>query len=103
MKLKPSEVLIEAKKHLARNSKEAKKGKQRFICYAIGFECSPEQKTVKDLIRNRLKPYSSLGTWLAGNKKIQMNFCDSQTIDRLQLTRHAWVDDLIQEFQSKGQ
>jgi hypothetical protein len=114
--MKTSKVLELAKAGLARNYREGQyeAGKSEYICYAVndahnrGKITIDDRIRVKNIIAERLAPHVSLEDWLEEKHGIAMvwknhtqrdlaDFCD-----KLQQTRHAWVDAMIAEFKAKG-
>lgn len=111
VKMKTSDILKAAKKNLRCTGRID--GKIPWICisikYAIGYysravpqpQLYPKEKKLLELIQSRLFPGNTLELWLQVNHGIQI----SQSIEyrnQIQATRHAWVDSLIEEFESKG-
>lgn len=111
--MKTSEILIEAKKYLAKDYAEiVRRGrnfKQTYICFAIDGAAlaGKKRQALLNLINTRLGgQYATLETWLKAKHGIDrkdwsnISFVDYTT--KMQETRHAWVDSMIAEFQSKG-
>lgn len=96
--MKTSEILIEAKKHLARTGEE--ENKSNYICNAINKASShPKAMLLKDEISNRMNGKQTMKVWL--NKVHGILWHELNTIS-VQAHRHAWVDMLIAEYQAKG-
>ncbi len=66
------------------------------------------ERRIKDHIRVLLGPFScSLGIWLLLEHKIRIVHSDEyeeyiKYFNKMQATRHAWIDSMIAEFQAKG-
>ena len=113
--MKTSTVLKKAKKHLAKNYEDRYRPKEAFICYSI-MEAEDSKKVpksdadrVRDIIRGRLNPYPTLEVWLESKHKINRAYSSAKPtqkikeyINKIQATRHAWVDSMIAEFEAKG-
>ena len=107
--MKTSNILIKAKKLLAKDRAELNSGKLRYICYAIDVAAIPGKKkkeALLDLIQERLGLCPDLESWLQVKHSITRKYISDATyddyIDNLQLTRHAWIDSMIAEFQANG-
>ena len=85
---------------------------QRYICHAAeratgrgGISHKASVKITKH-IEGLLMPHSSLETWLDRGGFIDPGFRGNYGIraylNKMQATRHAWIDNMIKEFQSKG-
>ena len=108
------EILVEAKKYLGKtiSSKgRSEKGKTAYICYSINQVLSQAgiHGTTKsylrliELIHARLEGCSALSTWLVHKGYCKsLEECYEFKGSKLQATRHAWVDSMIQEFKAKG-
>ena len=109
--MKTSEVLALSKPHLAVGWKDSSPWTPGYICYAIanasrcGQFLDEDEIRVKREIASRLYPHLTLGSWLEHEHGIGKDECAKRSIayyNKLQATRHAWVDSMIAEFQSKG-
>jgi hypothetical protein len=114
--MKVSKALELAKPGLARNHCEAMDdpSKTEYICYAVNDAHNRGKITIDDRIRvkgiiaERLAPYMTLESWLEEKHGITMDWKDytqrdlTKFYDKLQATRHAWVDAMIAEFKAKG-
>jgi hypothetical protein len=112
--MKTSTILKKAKKQLAKDHEEVNyTDKESFICYSITAVSEKsgsydETDRVREIVQSRLEPYATLETWLAVNHKIKIADWNSgfskrnAYIDKIQATRHAWVDSMIEEFKAKG-
>ena len=110
MKRKPTRkqkhaLLVEAKKHLARYGNETLHvSKTQFICWAIDLAVHDRDtylvgRALKDLILERLGGPASLEEWLEKNHGISSHhFPAVEYRNKMQETRHAWIDSLIEEF-----
>jgi len=97
--------LIRAKAHLARDAHEmAYHSKARCICWAIALakegRCTPaEVYMISDLLWARLGGTASLEEWLWKNHGIsKYRFPPTEYRNKVQETRHAWIDSLIEEL-----
>jgi ribosomal protein L16/L10AE len=109
--MKTSEVFKRAKQHLAKNFTEmCNTGKEKFICIAI-YTAAGHSKRVTDrdvercrnIVESRLEGKETIESWLVTQGCVpEHNLCDRSTKDRIQAHRHAWLDMLIAEFESKG-
>ena len=110
--MKTSEVFTRAKQHLANDLHEAynHSGKEKFICIAITTAAAHSKRITKEdvercteVVESRLKGAYTLEGWLNDWGCVPAHeLCDRTTKDRIQAHRHAWVDMLIAEFESKG-
>jgi hypothetical protein len=109
--MKTAEVFKRAKEHLAKDFTEVcNTGKNKFICIAI-ITASAYSKRLTgsdierctDIVESRLEGEYTLESWLE-SKGCVGNYLthDRATKDRMQEHRHAWLDLLIAEFESKG-
>lgn len=96
--MKTSQVFIRAKKFLSTVPYE--KGKTEYICYAIDRTRCPkvDREKAKNIIADLLDGYLTLGSWLAYEKEIVNDRCGK----KMQVTRHAWLDHLIEHYESIG-
>lgn len=104
--MKTSTILIRAKKYLAKNYAESDT-KPKYICFAIDVAAIPGKKkeALLKLIQKRLGNHPALESWLRANHGIMQVYPGPlyvAYIDRMQKTRHAWINSLIAEFQAKG-
>jgi len=101
------DLLVKAKTLLARNASEAGPLRlARFVCTALrdavdSSYADAARQDVIDLIRQRLSYISTLDGWLEYHHGIfGYQFKDyAAYLDRMQVTRHAWIDSLIREFE----
>ena len=114
--MKTSTVLKHAKKYLAENKSEiGVPGKLEYICFAVNAaynRCnisSEDMWRIKDMIAKRLDYHATLEEWLGENHNIhapkdwpRSNRKHTAFVNKLQKTRHAWVDSMIAEFKAKG-
>jgi hypothetical protein len=110
--MKTSTVLKRAKKQLAKNFHELTE-KEPYICCGIetvigGKMTYQDSNRVRGTVQNRLAPYSTLEGWLRDNHGIYHPGFDA-TDDiliahktKMQETRHAWIDSMIEEFEAQG-
>lgn len=68
----------------------------RYICHAASS--AGVGRIVQAVVLPLLCPYRSLETWLATEHGIEA----SNNIEKLQATRHAWLDNLIAHYESIG-
>lgn len=96
--MKTSQVFIRAKKLLATGLND--KGKPEYICYAIDrTRCYKRDKEkAKDIIVNLLEGSYAFGGWLENVKGIKNDLVGA----KMQETRHAWLDHLIEHYESIG-
>ena len=106
---KPSEVLEAAKEFLAPKRFRALR-RVIHICYALDEVKSihPESKEaineVQEYILDCLKPAISLGGWLADQGAVEQFDC-FDTLDGMQkmyITRLAWIDHMIVLYREQG-
>lgn len=103
--MKTSEMLIKAKALLSRTYQETDY-KFRYICNAITSSCdntaSSNAKRIMllDEISRRLEICLTLEQWLLKKHGIAQKY-NMAYLDKVQETRHAWIDSMIAEFQSK--
>jgi hypothetical protein len=87
----------------------------RYICHASvearlrGLISLNESSKVQRLLMGRLAGSDSLEQWLDTHHGIKQKFYDDGDmnayyayVDRMQITRHAWLDSMIKEFRLKG-
>ena len=102
--MKLSKVFELAKKNLAR-SREELSDKNFYICNSIKDTTAPlrdKARAIK-IIEERLMGYHTLSQWLfAYYPNHRVGLTDGACMDKLQTTRHAWLTDLIREFEGKG-
>ena len=96
--MKTSQVFIRAKNNLYTG--HGSKGKTEYICYAIEkTRCSEVDKVrTTEIIMGGLSGWVTLGSWLENEKGIEN---DRHGV-KLQETRHAWLDHLIEHYESIG-
>jgi hypothetical protein len=110
--MKTSEVFKRAKEHLAKNIQETRdhSGKQKFICLALTTAAAHSKrvtdedvKRCDEIIESRMDRAYTMESWLAERGYVPYYFAlDRTTKDLIQAHRHAWLDLLIAEFESKG-
>lgn len=74
--------------------------KPAYICYAIEkTRCSfPDKEKAKAVIMNLLEGNYTFGGWLENVKGIE----NTRVGAKMQETRHAWLDHLIEHYESIG-
>ena len=110
--MKTSEVFKRAKEHLAKNIQETRdrSGKQKFICLALTTAAAHSKrvtdedvKRCDEIIESRMDRAYTMERWLFWQGCVPGYFTlDRATRGRIQAHRHAWLDLLIAEFESKG-
>lgn len=104
-KVKTSEILIAAKRHLAYTKYEYISSgiKEMYICDAIGRTCHRngdewyrKSRDLRAHICRQISPYMSVNGWARANIGDDLSFFEVQTI------RHRWVDELIAHYRSIG-
>jgi hypothetical protein len=110
--MKTSEVFKRAKEHLAKNIQETRdhSGKQKFICLAIITAAAHSKRITAadvercdEIVESRMDRANTMERWLFWQGCVPDYFTlDRTTKDRIQAHRHAWLDLLIAEFESKG-
>ena len=103
--MKTSEIFKAAKRHLRGPREENRSfamGYSEYICVAIALARSPfERRNAAQVIMSRLEcpennaAYTA-GCWLRDKHGIEL--CS----DDMQRWRHMWLDQLIAEFEAKG-
>lgn len=98
--MKTSQVFIRAKKFLSTGPTDYGNRKTQYICYAIDeTRCSDTDKEkAKDIIMELLDGCQTFGMWLEHAKGIANN----RHGEKVQETRHAWLDHLIEHYKSIG-
>lgn len=96
--MKTSQVFIRAKNLLSTGPDDW--GKPEYICYAIEkTRCSVVDKDrTREIILKLLDGYLTFGSWLENEKGIK----NDRAGKKLQSTRHAWLDHLIEHYESIG-
>lgn len=105
--MKTSKVFALAKVKLARDVENLFR-REKYICHAIDASVAvtySDREEAKDLINERLGGCGTLESWLYDNitgaaKLDRTN--RTAFLNKVQATRHAWVDSLIAEFKAKG-
>jgi len=92
-----AEVFRQAKQHLR------PAGGVLFICTAISRTGTSHaaKQAARRIVEQRLHPHNVLEYWLenTGNASLQELEADLRSgMHRIQATRHAWLDSLIDEF-----
>ena len=100
--MKISQVFRKAKKHLAMNYKEVyRKGKETYICSAIEI-CGVRHLDIvraQNIIKNLLgTEHYTFASWLSDNGVLD----PLSDYPKLQETRQAWLDHLIEHYESIG-
>lgn len=98
-------VLVCAKARLSRTGLAAL-GKRIYICHAItlaSIELNMTRAAVelKSLIAGRLGSVITLDSWIALHHPALVNdltYTDTEYNRKMQATRHAWINSLIEEF-----
>lgn len=106
--MKTSEVLKLGKRRLATDGRRTIG--EGPICFALmAAEAHNEIRStdydrVRGIIHDRLGDCITLGVWLLRHHGLQEQRAGGTTryYDKLQATRHAWVDSMIKEFAAKG-
>ena len=96
--MKTSQVFTRAKNKLSHGPHEY--GKTEYICYAIArTKCSvgDKEKAIA-IIMNLLEGCITLGSWL----DIVQGIENARYGKKVQETRHAWLDHLIEHYESIG-
>ena len=105
---KPSEVLEAAKKYLAPKPSKGRR-KRSYICFALDevsqqyHESSRAVEEVKRRIMLCLYPSTSLSGWLRWTGKVDF-ICleDGKDLEKLYITRLAWIDHMIVLYKEQG-
>jgi hypothetical protein len=110
--MKTSNIFKRAKQHLAKDFSEVYTGPwgEKFICIAIMTAAAyskritnGEVERCRKIVESRLEGTETIESWLESKGCINdYSLCDRATKDRIQAHRHAWLDMLIAEFESKG-
>ena len=113
--MKTSTSLERAKKYLAKNRTERDvNNKEEYICFSLnaaynhGRIYAEDMWRIKDIIAKRLDYHATLEDWLGEVHNIHSPGWNSAKrshnafANKLQATRHAWVDSMIAEFAAKG-
>jgi len=85
-------------------------GKNKFICIAIATTAAHSKRITDEdmqrctkIVESRIQGWSTLEGWLESKGCIKSHHLrGSTTLDLIQAHRHAWLDLLIAEFESKG-
>ena len=96
--MKTSEILTKAKDYLW----DGKSGKGTpYICWAVAdVRCSDgDYARIANIIALRIAPCNDASTWL--RNAIGYNPYEAGEV-AVQQWRHAWVDQMIEEFKAKG-
>jgi hypothetical protein len=108
--MKTSEVFKRVKEHLAETYEETTFRKEKFICIAIAIAAGRSKHVTEadvercgGIVESRIQGMYTLESWLESKGCIpDYSLCGRTTKDRIQAHRHAWLDMLIAEFESKG-
>ena len=97
--MKTSQVFTRAKKLLSTGNGDY--GKTEYICYAIDRTRCPkvDREKAKNIIMQLLDGNYTFGSWLEREKGIENDRCGA----KVQETRHAWLDHLIEHYESIGE
>jgi hypothetical protein len=103
--MKTSKILSKAKKYLWDGKSRRGNAWGEYdsnICFAVCMAFPDDNTTchVTDMIMERIQPYGSASRWLrnaVGNQSV-----DAAGYAAIQQWRHAWVDQMIEEFKAKG-
>ena len=90
---------------MAKNGREIDNNTRcMYICRSVELAMDSRDDSdvyrVHEIINDRLGNRVTLESWLAVNYGIECN--TRQDFDKLQVTRHAWVDSMIAELEAKG-
>lgn len=99
--MKTSEVFKRAKKYLAKTELKTFSNTQaNHICYAIQLTtCTEDDKTrTRRIIHSYLDGLPTFSAWL--NMVHGIDYAED--MDKLQRTRHAWLNHLIEHYESIG-
>ena len=94
-------VALKAAKHYLRDGETFNNNNTDYICIALTnatkdyFDLFKGAEKAKKIISGRLGSCYSFCTWLELNGVTEEELCDYK---RLQRHRHAWLDQLIEEF-----
>jgi hypothetical protein len=74
--------------------------KHSHICLAIEIADVPTkyQRKAQRIVQKLIHPYATLSCWLQNEKHINPMYKS----EKLQVTRHAWLDHLIAHYESIG-
>lgn len=119
--MKTSAVLAAAKPYLDRKMRDWRRGHEshRYLCFAVASACARRKITLQDcrrvkmMIAEKLDGCKSLEEWLEkyhGIRELHYRYGTAGLAqmeyeayrNKMQVTRHAWVDSMIAEFQKKG-
>lgn len=97
--------LRKAKKHLAANAAEYGTGKSAMVCYALRDTRSVWSGLLQQWVSAQLDGCAGLGTWLERvhpelRTKLLLETNPTLWRDKIQATRHAWVDHMIKTLES---
>lgn len=105
--MKTSKILTKAKKYLWDGVTRKEAPSTAYICFAVETACRNAKKLeakasrsyhLCNEIESRLDGHATVRGWLV-SKGVPMR---QMTIARVQAHRHAWLDQLIAEYQQKG-
>ena len=103
--MKMSSILTAAKQFLAKNEMElnSRYGYHRFLCHAVYDVGAPltDQMRIRNYIQEQLNGYDTLEVWVAIKTRQDVAYVHDCT-DKMQATRHAWVDSMIAELLKHG-
>ena len=107
--MKTSEIFKIAKTHLSVAYEDSLMGPQKFICNSLDLAAYKRQITRDEyhrcqrIVQGRMGDAETIEAWLAHMGHIPTRFLhDKDLCQRIQDYRHAWVDELIREFEAKG-
>ncbi len=111
--MKKSTLLKRAKEYLWDGVDKKTDGKTPFVCYAVALAASSgrcrspssdEARIIVDWIQiDILDGYCALPVWLRAVREIRCDPLARDDITRLQATRLAWLNWMIDYWQSKGE
>lgn len=75
-------------------------GKKQFICHALDASCHPDASQTKAVIETRVMTrngFTTMEAWLNEEAGVDQDYL---TATAVQAHRHAWMLELIKEFES---
>lgn len=99
--MKMSEIFREAKTKLHKGRRVG--GKERYICYAISRIKAPHAdiRRAKWIVQSLLHPHLSLEGWLTRTQGVNTAYSNEGNA-KMQVTRQAWLDHLIEHYEAQG-
>lgn len=106
-----AEALRAAKRYLGRSHRSVwTPNKERFICYAIevayerGFTTAEAAELARRMIAHRLGgAFYTLEGFVRTHTTSYYSLSAAALVDKMQKHRHAWLDQLIDEFTRRSQ